>query len=205
MFQSTPKQRAASRADAKQRLLADTLVNNGWRLRRMRRVEAELWQTAYNTFTVKNIEVTSTCTSGDAFAIDCATFERLQRVVNSCERVYHRASQELERLQEVARAHGLRTPQPESGNVGQALSPANPELPSREPAPQPEQRRPTSESSASVRHNSKTPSSAAPNRRPPRLPARTPRQIPRKSGHRPSTAAKSRRTPHEDHPIPGQS
>jgi len=39
-------------------------------------------------------------TFGDAFA----TFERLQRVVNSCERVYHRAHKELE----TARAHGLR-------------------------------------------------------------------------------------------------
>src|ERR1700723_1174279 len=33
-------------ADAKQRCLVDALVHNEWRLRRMRRVEAELWQTA---------------------------------------------------------------------------------------------------------------------------------------------------------------
>src|ERR1700685_4138476 len=103
-----------SPADAKQRLLVDTLVHNEWRLRRMRRVEAELWQTAYNAFIVENIDRTSTCTSGDAFATGSATFERLQRVVNCCERVYHRATKELERLQEVARGHALRTPQPEA-------------------------------------------------------------------------------------------
>src|ERR1700693_1123463 len=98
-------------ADADQRLLVDTLVHNEWRLRRTRRVEADLWYHAYNTFVVKNIEVTLKCTSGDAFATDSATFERLQRVVNSLERTYHRALKKLQRLQ--------------AGKVGQALSPAN--------------------------------------------------------------------------------
>src|ERR1700689_3276459 len=88
MFDETPEDLAEltdeyhelySPADAKQRLLVDTLVHNEWRLRRMRRVEAELWQTAYNTFIVKNIDTTSTCTSGDAFATDSAPFEGLQR------------------------------------------------------------------------------------------------------------------------------
>src|ERR1700721_2849347 len=32
-------------ADGKERFLVGTLVNNEWRLRRMRRVEAELWNT----------------------------------------------------------------------------------------------------------------------------------------------------------------
>jgi hypothetical protein len=32
-----------SPADPNQRFLVDTLVHNEWRLRRMRRVEAELW------------------------------------------------------------------------------------------------------------------------------------------------------------------
>ena len=40
-------------ADSDQRFLVDTLVHNEWRIRRIRRVEAELWQTAYNTFVVK--------------------------------------------------------------------------------------------------------------------------------------------------------
>src|ERR1700691_2873287 len=98
-----------SPADANQRFLVDTLVHNEWRLRRTRRVEADLWYRAYNTFVVKNIEVTLKCTSGDAFATDSSTFERLQRIANSCERAYHRAHKEL---MLVARAHGLRTPEP---------------------------------------------------------------------------------------------
>jgi hypothetical protein len=61
-----------SPADSKERFLVDTLVHNEWRLRRTRRVEAELWQTASNAFLVKNIETTITCTSGDAFATDSA-------------------------------------------------------------------------------------------------------------------------------------
>src|ERR1700689_3897083 len=96
-------------ADAKERFLGDTLVHNEWPLRRIRRVEAELWLTASNAFLVKNIETTITYTSGDAFATDSSTFERLQRVVNSCERAWHGALKELEKLQA----------QP---TVGQALS-----------------------------------------------------------------------------------
>jgi hypothetical protein len=132
-----------SPVDPKQRFLVDTLVANEWRLRRMRRVEAELWQSASDLFIVKNLDTTVTCTSGEAFATDSSTFERLQRVVNSCERVYHRALKELE----VAQGHALQAAQPES-------EPA--------PAPQPEQPKPTSPSSASLRHNPKTPPSDAP-------------------------------------------
>src|ERR1700693_6374260 len=72
-----------SPADANERFLVDTLVANDWRTRPMRRVEAALWYRAYNTFVVKNIEVTLKCTSGDAFATESFTFERLQRIANS--------------------------------------------------------------------------------------------------------------------------
>jgi len=122
-----------SPADAKQRFLVDTLVNNEWRLRRMRRVEAELWEHASNLFIVKNLNTTVTCTSGEAFATDSCIFERLQRVVNSCERIYYRTLKELE----VARANN---PQP----------------------PQPEQSKPTSTSSASFRQNPQTAPPAQP-------------------------------------------
>jgi hypothetical protein len=166
MFDETPEDLAElsaeyhehhNPADSDQRFLVDTLVHYEWRIRRIRRVEAALWQTACNTFIVKNIETTSTCTSGDAFATDSGTFERLQRVANSCERVYYRAHKELERLQEVARAHGLRREKPEAE--------PEPELESRpEPAPppQPEQSKPASEPSASFRQNSETSASPAP-------------------------------------------
>ncbi|MGA3238859.1 MAG: hypothetical protein ABSG03_21485 [Bryobacteraceae bacterium] len=137
-------------ADANQRFLVDTLVHNEWRIRRTRRVEANLWYRAYDAFVVKNIEVTLTCTSGDAFATDSYTFERLQRIVNSCERVYHRALKELQRLQQ----------------VGQALPPANPDPHPQQaapaPPPQPKQSKPTSANLGSFRQNPKTPVPAAP-------------------------------------------
>jgi hypothetical protein len=150
-----------SPADAKQRLLVDTLVHNEWRLRRMRRVEAELWQTAYNAFIVENIDRTSTCTSGDAFATGSATFECLQRVVNCCERAYHRTIKELERLQEVARGHALRTPQPAPDAPEPAPEPV-PNPAAAAPTPQPQQSKPASTSPASFHANTETPSPTAP-------------------------------------------
>src|SRR5580658_10476281 len=93
-----------SPADSDQRFLVDTLVNNEWRLRRLRRVEAELWEHATNAFLAENIEAAA-CSSGDAFATAAPTFESLQRIANSCERAYHRALKELQ----LARGDALRT------------------------------------------------------------------------------------------------
>jgi len=140
-------------ADPGQRFLVDTLVNNEWRIRRLRRAEAELWDHATNIFMAANTEVPA-CTSGDAFATAAPTFERLQRVANSCERIYHRA---LEQLQ---------------AKVGQALSPANPDAPPQPPQPetapappaappQPEQSKTSSAKLGSFRQNLKTPPAAA--------------------------------------------
>jgi len=98
-------------ADSTKRFLVDTLIYNEWRLRRMRRVEADLWQHASDSFLGQNMELTE-CTSGDCFATAAAAFERLQRIVNSCERSYHRALKEL-----AARAHGRQTPQPEESKT----------------------------------------------------------------------------------------
>ncbi len=149
-----------SPANSDERFLVDTLVHNEWRLRRTRRVEAELWQTAYNAFLVKNIETTITCTSGDAFATDSSTFERLQRVVNSLERAWHRALKELQRLQ-VARGHALRTPQPAPDAPEPAPEPV-PNPAAAAPTPQPQQSKPASTSPASFHANTETPSPTAP-------------------------------------------
>jgi hypothetical protein len=135
-------------ANSTQRFLVDTLIANEWRLRRMRRVEAELWDTATNTFMAANSEVPA-CSSGDSFATAAPTFERLQRAVNACERIYHRALKEIQHQK-----------------VGQAFSPASPGPvpPQAEPAPapQPEQSKPTSANLASFRANPQTPPPAAP-------------------------------------------
>jgi len=125
---------AHSPSTADERLLVDTLVNNEWRIRRMRCVEAGLW--ASNLFPDK-------AASSDAFKTAGPTFERLQRVVNSCERNYHRASKELRTVVAAREAQ---------------LSAAAEVV----PAPQPEESKITSESSASFRTNSKTAATAAP-------------------------------------------
>jgi hypothetical protein len=138
-----------SPANPNDSLLVDTLVHNEWRLRRMRRVEAGLWQRAYNTFVVKNIEVTLTCTSGDAFATNSSTFDRLQRVVNSCERTYHRILKELQ------------------AKVGQALSPGNLDAVAQKPlptpagAPQPQQSTTSSANLVSFRQTPQNPPPAS--------------------------------------------
>jgi hypothetical protein len=132
-----------SPADSGQRFLVDTLVNNEWRIRRLRRVEAELWDTATNTFLANNSEAPA-CSSGDAFTTGSATFERLQRIVNACERTYHRALKELK----VARGHALRSPQAEA-----EPSPETEPAPTAPQTPQPEQTKPTSANLASFRQN----------------------------------------------------
>jgi hypothetical protein len=131
-----------SPADPEQRLLVDTLIANEWRLRRMRRVEAVLWEHAADAFLVQHPEAEA-CNSAHAFTTNSGYFECLQRMVNGCERNYHRALKELQRL-EVARAHGLRAPEPAA-----------------EP-PQPQQSTTSSANLASIRQNPKTPPPAAP-------------------------------------------
>jgi hypothetical protein len=120
-------------ANSVERFLVDTLVNNEWRLRRMRCVEADLWVQATNAFLEKNTAIEA-CSSGDSFTTGAGPFDRLQRLVNSCERNYHRALNQLQRLQ-VARADSPQPPQP----------------------PQPKQSKATSASLASFRQNSQTP------------------------------------------------
>jgi hypothetical protein len=149
-------------ADAHERSLVDTLVYNEWRLRRMRRVEANLWYRAYDACLVKNIETTLTCTSGDAFAADSATFERLQRLVNSCERIYHRAHKEL-----VTRAHPLRSPQPEQSkptSTPPASFRQNPQTPA--PAPKPPDAAPFPQSGPAPSPTRTQPSTVDPDQKP---------------------------------------
>jgi hypothetical protein len=69
-----------SPADATERFLVDTLISNEWCLRRLRRVEADLWQTGVDAYLTKNTEM-ERATSGDAFSLSGTAFERLQRIV----------------------------------------------------------------------------------------------------------------------------
>jgi hypothetical protein len=138
-----------SPADTDQRLLVDTLIHNEWRLRRMRRVEAVLWEHAADAYLAQHPEAEA-CNSAHAFITNSGYFERLQRMVNGCERNYHRALKELQRLK---------------AKVGQALPSANmPATPQKAPAdpPQSQQSTTTSAKLASFRQNPKSPPPAAP-------------------------------------------
>ena len=97
-------------ASPTERQLVDTLIHNEWRLRRMRRVEAVLWEHAANSYLSQHPDEPA-CNSAHAFVTNSGAFERLQRVVNSCERNYHRALKELRAAQ--FRPAVLETPQPE--------------------------------------------------------------------------------------------
>jgi hypothetical protein len=146
-----------SPADPGQRFLVDTLVNNEWRLRRQRRVEAELWDTATNAFLEKNTEAPA-CSSGDAFATAAPTFERLQRVVNSCERAYHRALKELQRQKVGQALSSVNVPVNVPANPGPPPPNAGPEA-GHTPAtaPQPQQSTTIYAKMASFRQNPETP------------------------------------------------
>jgi hypothetical protein len=95
-----------SPADSTERFLVDTLVNNEWRLRRLRVIETDLWQSAIDRFLEEHTEMQA-ATPADAFEASGPAFERLQRVINSCERNYHRALKDLKAL-----AAAGKTPQP---------------------------------------------------------------------------------------------
>jgi hypothetical protein len=169
-----------SPANPDERFLVDTLIHSEWRLRRMRRTEAELWEHATNAFLAKNMEAPA-CSSGDAFATASGEFERLQRIANSCDRTYHRSLKEL-----VARAHGLRSPQPEAGP---APTPAAP--------PQPEQSKTTSAKLASFRQKPQTPAAA-----PPQPPLANPDAAPSTHPNAPKNAAESGPSTVDRGPIP---
>jgi hypothetical protein len=119
-------------ADAGERFLVDTMINNEWRLRRLRCVEADLWRAAHNLFLEKHADV-ETADFGDAFTGSGSAFERLQRIVNSCERHYRNAHKQLQTAQ-AARADVIPTPQPEQSKTT-SESPASFGASSQTPAP----------------------------------------------------------------------
>jgi hypothetical protein len=177
-----------SPAEPGQRFLVDTLVNNEWRLRRLRRVEAELWEHATNTFLAANTEAPA-CSSGDAFATASPTFERLQRVANSCERIYHRALKELHHL----KVGQMRSPADVPDNPGPPPGNAEPAQPS-----QPKQSKAAPASSASFRQNPETPPPAVPK------PPDAPPPAPASAGplHAPASPATTWPTPSDRFPDP---
>jgi hypothetical protein len=85
-------------ANPAEHALVEILIKSEWSLRRLRRTEAEIWgQVSDKLLAGKGPG--SVVTSGETFAAASVQFVRHQRTVDSCERNYHRAHKELQRLQ----------------------------------------------------------------------------------------------------------
>jgi hypothetical protein len=79
--------------------LVEILIKSEWSLRRLRRTEAEIWDQVSDKL-LAGKGPGGTVTSGETFAAASGQFLRHQRTVDSCERNYHRAHKELQRLQD---------------------------------------------------------------------------------------------------------
>jgi hypothetical protein len=107
-------------ANPGERFLADALIHNEWFIRRMRRAEAELWIIACGKHAADNPGHAEAPTAGDAFSSFGGPFERLQRIVNSRGRNFHRAPQKLRAVQAARTAE--RPAQPEESKATSASS-----------------------------------------------------------------------------------
>jgi hypothetical protein len=114
-----------------QRMFVDTLIDNEWLLRRLRKVEASLWTQSIP----KSVPLTAAMMS-EAYCQLTDQFTRLQRRIDATQRNYRHALHELERLQKeespepepdpepVTAQH--QTTNPENGFVPQAAPQAKP-------------------------------------------------------------------------------
>jgi hypothetical protein len=113
-------------ANSAERALVDTLVNNEWSLRRLRRAEIEIWDQVSDKILAEKGPA-GVVTAGETFAAASDQFLRHQRAVDSCERNYHRAHKELQRL----RAAALKSAT--SGRRGSVLQFPKPPRPTEPP------------------------------------------------------------------------
>jgi len=102
-----------------ERFLVDTLLRNEWLLRRLFRVESQLWE--YHTMRASRSEGVPL---GEAFATASDVFMRLHRRVVHAERSYKEALRDLQRLQ----ADRQSAPTPDDPS-----EPAEPDLPTVQP------------------------------------------------------------------------
>src|ERR1700719_1901456 len=86
-----------------QRHFVDILVRDNWQLRRLAKVDTQIWEYEL-TWPLKHDE---NAPHGRAYASGSTTFFRLQRRIDSLERSYQRALKELERLQALQRLQAM--------------------------------------------------------------------------------------------------
>jgi hypothetical protein len=81
---------------ADERALVDTLVHSEWTLRRLRKCEAQLWESAF--LCINSQQDLQQTPLSSAFIEAESIFIPLQRVISATERAFHRALADLERL-----------------------------------------------------------------------------------------------------------
>jgi hypothetical protein len=92
-------------ATPEERALVDTLANAEWILRRLRRIEPELWQTTFNNYDRHNPTFKQVNTPLAFIYTGIAKdLDQLQIRINSFDRAYHRALTDLTRLQKERKA-----------------------------------------------------------------------------------------------------
>ncbi len=84
---------------ALERFLVDALVAADWQLRRLRRVEAQLWSNEITETKGSFHGLNESAPLGHVFDRASRTFLLLQRRIDSAERSYYRALNQLQRLQ----------------------------------------------------------------------------------------------------------
>lgn len=107
-----------------ERFLIDTLIDAEWQLRRLRAVEARLWEQA---LTPDHPGL------GDAYLHSLPAFTRLHRRIEAVERSYFRALQQLQRLQPPVEE----ADSPELASFDQPAPPAAPQPAAPSPSPDP--------------------------------------------------------------------
>ena len=85
-------------SNALERFLVDALVNADWQLRRLRRVEAQLWDTELSRARDSFNGLDERAPLGQIFARGPHAFNLLQRRIDSVERSYYRALKQLQLL-----------------------------------------------------------------------------------------------------------
>jgi hypothetical protein len=112
-----------------QRMLVDTLIDADWLLRRFRIVEAQLWEEGALSAFKPNDEITL----GQSYCENANQFTRLQRRIDTAQRNYRNALQDLQRLQAENRPPDP-APQPDPpARRNQPVIPANGFVPKADP------------------------------------------------------------------------
>ena len=117
--------------------LVDSLVNADWQLRRLRRVEAQLWGFHADAAKDEKDGIDEDYPLGQVFQRGIDAFNRLQRRIDAAERSYYRALKELQRHQ-AGRLPGPSEPSEELASFSQDPEPPSPDPPaaaSSGPAP----------------------------------------------------------------------